>query len=185
MEYSGITNNQKSEIKIKCNLDNIKTDYLLQKVMNNLTKKETLEIVKYNKKIKERLNININDYKEYCEKYSSIEIELIPFKNKCGYFINIKEGDELYYHIYFNNNKEEEIKRYKLEENDAVDKINIIIDYQIVSFGMLFYDCECIESIYFKRFYRNNITNVSKIFFGCSSLKEIDLSNLNTNNVTN
>ena len=74
--------------------------------MNNLSKKETLEIIKYNKKIKERLNININDYKEYCEKYSSIEIELIPVKNKYGRFINIKKGDELYYHIYFNNNKE-------------------------------------------------------------------------------
>ena len=76
MEHSDIKNNHKSELKMKCNLENIKNDYFLQKVMNNLSKKETLEIIKYNKKIKERLNININDHKEYCETYSSIEIEL-------------------------------------------------------------------------------------------------------------
>ena len=184
MEYSDTSNNQKSEIKLKSNLDNIKNDYFLQKVMNNLSKKETLEIIKYNKKIKERLNININDYKEYCKKYSSIEIELIPIKNKYGPFINIKEGDKLYSHIYFNDNKEEEIKRYELKENDIVHKINIIIDYQIVSFCGLFFGCECIESIYLKRFYRNNVNDMSGMFAKCPSLKEINLSNFNINNVT-
>ena len=184
MEYSDIRNNQKREINMKCNLENIKNDYFLQRVMNNLSKKETLEIIKYNKKIKERLNININDYKEYCETCSTIEIELIPVKNKYGRFINIKEGEELFYHIYFNNNKKEEIKRNKLKENDIVDKINIIIDYQILSFYKLFYYCNFIESISFKRFYRNNVTNMAAIFAGCSLLKEINLSNFNTNNVT-
>ena len=98
--------------------------------------------------------------------------------------INIKKGDELYYHIYFNNNKEEEIKRCELEENYIVDKINILIDYKL-SFWGLFLSCKCIESIYFKRFYRNNVTNMRGMFLECSSLKEINLSNFNTNNVTN
>ena len=184
MEYLDISSDKTSERKIKCNLDNIKNDYFLQKVFNNLSKKETLEIIKYNKKIKERLNININDYKEYCEIYSSIEIELIPAKNKFGKFINIKKGEELYYHIYFNNNKEEEIKRYELKENDIVNKINIIIDYKIISFRGLFFYCGCIEAIHFKRFYRNNVKDMSWMFSQCSSLKEINLSNFNTNNVT-
>ena len=48
----------------------------------------------------------------------------------------------------------------------------------------LFWDCKCIESINFKKFYRNNITNMECIFAGCSSLKELNLSNFNTNNVT-
>ena len=56
------------------------------------------------------INININDYKEYSEKYSSIEIELKPVNNKYGKFNNSKRKDEKYYHIYFNNNIEE-IKR--------------------------------------------------------------------------
>ena len=100
MEHSGITNNQKSELKIKCNLDNIKNDYFLQKVFNNLSKKETFEIMKYNKKIKERLNININDYKEYCEKYSSIEIELTPIKiNMENLLILMKEMNYIIIYI--------------------------------------------------------------------------------------
>ena len=139
---------------------------------------------KYNKEIKERLNLNINDYKEYCETYSSIEIELMPVNNRFGNFINIKKGDELYYHIYFNNNKEE-IKRNYLDENDKVDKINIIIDYQVNSFNALFNYCECIESINFKEFYRKNINDMRWMFLGCKSLKEINLSNFNTNNVVN
>ena len=52
MEYSDISNDKTSEKMKKCYLDNIKTDYVFQKVMNNLSKKETLETIKYNKKIK-------------------------------------------------------------------------------------------------------------------------------------
>ena len=65
-------------------------------------------------------------------------------ENKYGRFITIKKEDEKYYHIYFNENKEEEIKSTKLKKNEKVSKINIIIDYQIKSFYQLFYDCECI-----------------------------------------
>ena len=179
--------NQKKDInkiETKCNLNNTKNDYFLQKVFNNLHKKNSLEIAKYNKKIKEWINLNINNYKEYCETYSSIEIELVPVKDKFGKFININEDNELYIHIFFNNNKKE-IKRYYLDENDKVKKINIIIDYQVKSFYRLFDECKIIESIYFKKFYRNNLIDMWRMFSGCSSLKEINLFNFNTNNVTN
>ena len=43
----------------------------------------------------------------------------------------------MYIHIYFDDNKEE-IKRNYLKENENVDKLNIIIDYQIKSFKELF-----------------------------------------------
>ena len=36
-------------------------------------------------------------------------------------------------------------------------KNKIIIDYQVKSFKDLFFLCECIESINFKKFYRNNV----------------------------
>ena len=52
------------------------------------------------------------------------------------------------------------------------------------SFENLFIFCECIESIEFQKFYRNNINNMRCMFDGCSSLKELNLSNFNTNNVT-
>ena len=86
--------------------NNLKGDYFLRKVFKNLETKKILNIKKYNN-IKKRINININNYKEYSEKYSSIEIEIKPVNNnnKYGNFINISEKDEKYYHIYFNNNK--------------------------------------------------------------------------------
>ena len=85
-EYS-----EKKQVYSFAKYENIKADYFLQKVFDNLEKKRTLEIVKNNKNIKKRINLNINDYKEYSEKYSSIEIEIKPVNNKSGKFINIKK----------------------------------------------------------------------------------------------
>ena len=138
-------------------LESLKSDYFLQKLYDIMPKKKKLEIVKYNKKVQNRLDLGVKDYKEYSETYSSIEIEIIPTKGKYGKFINIKENDELYYHIYFNDNNEEIKNKYEIKEEDKVTKIKIIIDYQVKSFKELFSWCECIESINFKKFYRNNV----------------------------
>ena len=62
-------------------------------------------------------------------------------------------------------------------------KNKIIIYYQVKSFKELFFDCKCSESINFKKFYRNNITNMRFMFYYCSSLKELNLNNFNTNKV--
>ena len=67
---------EKNKLKSATRYDNIKADYFLEKVFNNLKKGKALNIIKYNENIKKRINININDYKEYSEKYSSIEIEI-------------------------------------------------------------------------------------------------------------
>ena len=80
MEQSKITFKEKEVIKqINSNyiFNQLKTDYFLLNLFNILSKKKLLEIIKYNNKIKQMLNFNINDYKEYSEKYSSIEIEII------------------------------------------------------------------------------------------------------------
>ena len=172
-------------IKSKNKFINIKSDYFIQKVFGIIQKRISLEIIKYNINIQKRLNININNYKEFSELYSSIELEIIPTQNKYGSFLKINKENKKYFHIYFNNNKKEEIKKTKIDEEDKVSKIYIIINYQIKSFSDLFYYCECIESINFKKFYRNNIINMCWMFSYCSSLKELNLSNFNTNNVTN
>ena len=181
-------------------IESLKNDFFLQKLYDITPKKKKLEIVKYNKKVQNRLNLGIKDYKEYSETYSSIEIEIILAKGKDDIFLNIDENDDLYYHIYFNDNKEEiknkdrkehyrkeygETKHeYYITEEDKITKIKIILDYQVKSFQRLFSDCKCIESINFKKFYRNNITDMGNMFAGCSSLKELNLNNFNTNNVT-
>ena len=152
-------------------LENIKSRYILSKIYDNMIIKKKLEIVKYNKKIQNRINLSVKDYTEYSETFTSIEIEIIPTKDEYGRFININKNDKLYYHIYFNDNNEEIKNKYEIKEEDKVTKIKIIIDYQIKSFNSLFKWCKCIESINFKKFYRNNITDMSWMFYGCSTLK--------------
>ena len=165
-------------------LKNVKSHYIILKFFEYLTERKYLETIRYNKSIQKRINININHYKAYSETKTSIELDIIPMKGKYGKFININEEDKKYFHIYFNDNKKKEIENTSLYKDDNVSKISIIIDYQIKSFSKLFYYCECIESIKFKKFYRNNVTNMSWMFRGCSSLKELNLINFNTNNVT-
>ena len=93
-----------NKIESKDIFKNLKCDYFLQKLLNNLLKKKSLYIIKYNKNIQKRINISIKDYKEYSEKYSSIEIE-IKFVKKI--YINLNKINAKYYHIYLNNDKEE------------------------------------------------------------------------------
>ena len=174
------------QLKFKGNFKNIDSKYILKKIFDNLETKRILYLIKLNKKLKKILNININDYKEYSEIFSSIELELKPINNKYIYdkFINIEKEDEKYLHMYFNN-KKEDTKRNYCNEDEKIRIIKIIIDYKFKSFEKLFKDCNCVESINFKKFNRNNITNMARMFYECSSLKELNLNNFNTNNVTN
>ena len=94
--------------RLKEKFKNLKSDFFIYKVFDILTKIKSLEIIKYNKNIQKRLNISINNYKEYSEIYSKIEIEIIPASNKIDKFINIKKDEEIYFHIYLNDNKKEE-----------------------------------------------------------------------------
>ena len=158
---------------------NIKSPKVLSQLLDIVPMKKKLKFVKYNKGIREKIKIKIEDYKDY----SSIIIEIKPVKGKEGIFINIVEEEQNYYHIYFNNNTIEVDTNY-LEEDSDVDIIKIIIDYQVKSFYKLFDEIDCIESINFKTFFRTNINNMSYMFSKCTSLKKINLSSFNTDNVT-
>ena len=128
------TSEQKKEF------DNLKSDFIFKKIIMFMKRNKSLSIMKYNKKLQKRLNININDYKE-CSK---IEIELKLVDGKYGKFINIPDKDKEYDHIYFDNSNKE-IKRYYLK-NEIVKMIKIIIDYQVKSLEELFDNCNYIES---------------------------------------
>ena len=127
----------KASSQMKDIFKNVKSGYILQLLFGNLGRKKLLDLIKYNKYIKGRINININDYRKYSELYSSIGIEIIPKINEYGKFININEEDEKYYHIYFNDNKEE-TKRNYIKRDEEVRKIKIIIESEIKSFYHLF-----------------------------------------------
>ena len=131
-------------------LKNVKSHYIIQKFFEYMSERKSLETIRYNKSIQKRIDININHYKVYSETKTSIELDIIPMKGECGEFINIKEEDKKYIHIYFNDNKQKEIENTSLCKDDNVSKISIIIDYQIKSFSRLFFYCKCIGFIEFK-----------------------------------
>ena len=81
-----------NQIKSKNIFNNLKSRNIIKKIFNNIKRKISLYIVKYNRNIMKRINININDYKEYSEKFSSIEIEIKPSNNKYGKFIYFIKG---------------------------------------------------------------------------------------------
>jgi len=77
MNSKNISNEENiTQSKSKIIFDNLKSDYFLLKLFNIMKKNKSLQIMKYNKKQQKRLNININDYKDYSQLYSPIEIEL-------------------------------------------------------------------------------------------------------------
>jgi len=164
----------------------IKSDFFLKSLFNDiLIEKISLEIVRHNKEIQKRLKISINNYKDYYK----IIIELTPvkkekLKKEKNIFIQIKDENKLYYHIYFNNN-ENEINRNYILKNEDIKKIRIKIDEKIDSLEKLFCDSDCLEKINFIKFNRNDIYNLSKLFYNCISLKEVNLSKLKTENVIN
>ena len=43
-------------------LNNIKSDYFIQKLFDYIHQKKTLKTIKYNKNIQKRMNININNF---------------------------------------------------------------------------------------------------------------------------
>ena len=164
---------------------NIKSKYILKYIFNDMIiKKKSLELIKYNKAIQKILELKFMDYKEFSGLYSSIEIEIIPKQNKYDDFINFDEELNDYFHLYFDDNKKETDRTY-LDKEDKITKIKIKIDYKVKSFYKLFYRCNCIESVYFKKFTRNNIINMGSMFMGCSSLKDINIRKFITTNIIN
>ena len=176
MEKSDITSEKNKEIhqnETMNLLSNIKSPNVLKNILfSYCIKFKSLNLLKKNKMLQTRINLSIKDYKEYSEYLSRIEIEIIPIKNSIGSFINImSQVDEPYFHIYFNNSQTE-LQRYFFNKKDRV--IKIIIEHQVKSFYGLFQNCQSIESIVFKKFYRKDTINMSNMFYKCQSLKKLE-----------
>ena len=119
---SKVEKKDKKDIKLKDKLENIKSDYFLEKICGYLKRNRTLKIFKCSKKNQKRLKLNINSYKNYSEIFSPIEIGLKIIKHEPNKleqflmenekeepkpikFINIKEEEKEYFHIYLNEKK--------------------------------------------------------------------------------
>ena len=166
-------------------LNNIKSIYIFKQIFDNIKQKKLLYLIRYNKNTQNKLKIGINDYKEFIK----IEIEIFPIcVYERNYFITRKEKYESFYHIYFNDDKNE-INRNYFTREDNIKKIKIVIDKEVKSFEKLFsgyyYDHNCIEKINFIKFNRTDINNMSYMFSRSSLIKEINFYSFNTDNVDN
>ena len=109
-------------LKKKLSIMDIKSKFILKKILSYLNENKFLHMIHYNKALQNLLKKNIKDFKNY----SIIELEITPLEVKDMKFINIYK-DKSYYHIYldgylYNDNK--------LEGHNA-RKIKIILDHEI------------------------------------------------------
>ena len=173
---------------------NIKSVYILRFILKeHLRKKSYFKLAQYNKTLQKKLEINLKTYKEdYKRRYNRIELELIPMStiepDINHFFIRRKEKKE-YYHIYFNNDKNDEINRSYITCKDIyidkVDKIIIKIDMELKSIAGLFTDCTVIKEIKFTKFNREDFTDFKELFYGCINLDKLDITKFKTSNVKN
>ena len=163
----------------KNSLLNIKSNYILKRVLQNISQNKLLKIIIYNKKYQSKINKGIFDYKK---EHWKIEIEMTPYENAEGKFINMHKKNQPYFHIYFNEDKEE-IKRNYIKKGENLSKIKVIIKYRSKQVcRRLFYKIKNIRKIKFVKFTMDNIRDVS-FMFSESSLEYIDFSCFNTEKV--
>ena len=125
---------ENNENNSMCKLDNIKSKLILRRIFDILCREDLLRIVKYNKKIQNKLNLKIKDFEEGLKYYSLIEFELKIKKDEFGKFINVlNKKDKHFYHIYFNEDRIETKRRY-VKQNEKIDKIKIVLGYGVLSF---------------------------------------------------
>ena len=90
-------------------LEKVRSKYILKQIFNNLNEKNTLNIIKYNKKLKKKLNKSQKDYMKFCV----IEIAITTKPQIYGNFLNIiNEKEKQFFHIYFDKNKHKQKKTY-------------------------------------------------------------------------
>ena len=86
-------------------LSKIKCKYLIHNIFSLLNLKKSLEIIKYNKFLQNKVDINISTYKNYFETFSPIEIDVTISKDCSGNFISYEFESTEFIHVYLNNDK--------------------------------------------------------------------------------
>ena len=147
-------------------LNQVKSSYILKRILDNLERNKFFNLIRYNKKLQKRLEKNIDDYKN---EYLKVELEIIPIGNNFNIFIN-QSGKESYYHFYINDNKEE-LKRNYLLRNDKATKIKVILDGEIKSFSKLL----VLKFERFNFFNAVHLLNINSIFVTLSVLNLVKI----------
>ena len=144
---------------------------VLNRIYDNVFWYKLFKIIKYNKKLNKYLDLDNN--------LSPIIIEVIPYEDREGIFINIFKEEEKFIHVYFDDDPNEYKTNY-LDKNHHIKKIKIIIDPSMKECTYLFYKCLVIKSITFIQFKRHNIYYMNYMFARCYNLQNIEFNEFNT-----
>ena len=95
-------NNEKllQNIELKAKIENINSKFNLAHIFNNLQKHKFFNIIKYNKALQNRLDLNIKNYKECSELFTPIEIEIIPAEKNMVNLLILNMKSKKYILIY-------------------------------------------------------------------------------------
>ena len=161
-------------------LNKIRSKYVAQIIFRHLREDFVLKLVKYNIAMQKRLNISIQDYKEY----KNIVLEIIPIIDVAmtNVFINLKKEDINNVRIYFDDKL---VNSNYFEENERISKIKIFLKINGNSLNGLFSFCDCIKEITFIKFKKYNIINMTEMFYNCRNLIKITFNDFYTANVVN
>ena len=183
------------------NLNNVKL--ILKKIFDNITTIKRLNIIRYNKSIQNKLNIDINSYKiEYSQIIFEIQIYIPGMKKirvirrpkKRDSFDKLNEPGE--YPI-VGLNSDSDYDEYEIKENDDATKYDFIkIAPKYKNYFHFYFDDDENEK---KVTYVYNNENVSKIkvivnypvinlnslFYTCSIVRKIKFIKFRRNNIKN
>jgi surface protein len=179
-------------------LKNIKSKYILKQIFSLLNEYINLKLLNYNRKLQEKLEIDINDYISY----NLIKIELIvnPLEYEKEKFINIQLKNEKNYDFNFYDEADNKIERQKknfiygllfgedydtIDKKDNIHKILVCINNKIKDINGLFQKIGCLKEINFLNCKRLNLFNLEKLFLNCNNLIKLNLANMETKNILN
>ena len=172
------------------NITNINSKYIIRFIIKEyLRRKLYFNLFRHNKKIQEILEINLKSYQEYYNRrLNRTEMEIIPIEKiepDISYLFIKSRENKNYYHIYFDNDFNTQIKRNYITYKDKIKKITIKIDMELKSLRGLFRECTAIKEFKFTKFNRDDFTDIQDLFYGCINLEKIDLQIFKSKNLTN
>ena len=142
-------------------LNNVKSKFIIEKIFRNLKNKRKLNIIKYNKIIKAKLNINKEDFeiymtlKEFNNKYKT-NIEDIDIKELNISGINIEnEGLKGLAKIKFKELNKLNLSWNKISDISILEKVNFkeLKELDLISNKLL--DISVLEKVNFKLILKN------------------------------
>ena len=164
-------------------LDNLKSKYILQKIFEKIKNKRKLNIIKYNKIIKTKLNINKEDFeiyitlKEFHNKYN-INIEDIDIKELNLRNRNIgNEGLKDLVKINFNKLEEINLSENEISDINILEKVNFKELKKLYLYNNKISDIKVLEKVKFEKLEELDLSE-NKINFSINNLILLKLKSL-------